>query len=173
MANEELELLKERADLMGIKYAKNIGLEALKTKIAAAQIGEEAEEEAAPAKSKKKAKIKTDKKEQSALKRIILSNNDPQYKGRQGLLVSVGNEHFNFSKFIKFDTEYHVPQMVYNHIKNERFYQDFIEKKNPDTGRKYKVSVTKKACVVEDLPPLTQEELEELRTQQAVNRSID
>ena len=191
MANEELQQLKQRAKLMGIKFPNNIGLEALKSKVngALAESGEDDTEfddvtltetegskvsqgispKALAALEKKSLKNKL-----SRLVRIRLSSNNPAHQKHQGYLANVGNAEFGqYKKFIPYDTEWHVPYFIFQNLKNERFFQSFVEKRNLATGRKTKKSVIKKEFVVEELPPLTEDELKDLAAQQRATMSID
>ena len=195
LQQEELELLKKRATLMGIKFKGNIGLETLRKKIDSKMVDdtpaeelELTEEEAdttvaidtakiSPKMSAKEAKAnrkQASRNKMTALVRIRLSSNDPAHKHHQGYLADVGNSELGrFKKFIPFDTEWHVPFFVYSNLKDERFFQSFKEVRNPTTGRKTKKSVVKKQFVVEQLPFLTAEEVKELAAAQASSRSLE
>ena len=189
MANEELQQLKQRAKLMGIKFPNNIGLEALKSKVNGALESGVEEEEAdvldeeteAPVKKTQGLSVKAlralEKKslklKMSRLVRIRLSSNNPAHQKHQGYLANVGNAEFGqYKKFIPYDTEWHVPYFVFQNLKNERFFQAFVEKRNMSTGRKTKKSVIKKEFVLEQLSPLTIDELKALAAHQSASMSI-
>ena len=188
--SEELQLLKNRAKMMNIKFNANIGIQALKDKInntlsdeptdEVPETVEEATQEEVVKTPKLSARAiaskakQARKKEMGKLIRIRLSSNNPAHKEHQGYLANVGNSEVGqYKKFIPYDTDWHVPYFVFQNLKNERFFQAFVEKRNATTGRKTKKSVIKKEFVIEELTPLTKKELSDLAQHQIANRSLD
>ena len=191
MPNEELELLKQRAKMMGISFKNNIGVQALKKKMEAHKeepvADDEADDvvdvteddEAQLVEGLSPAKLAAISKQARSLKmrrlvRIRLSSNNPAHQKHQGYLANVGNRELGqFKKFIPFDTEWHIPYFVFQNLQNERFFQAFVEKRSPSTGRKSKKSVIRKEFVVEELNPLTDTQLKALAATQQASLSID
>lgn len=93
-------------------------------------------------------------------------------KDWQGEIFSVGSAKIGtFKKFVPFDTEYHIPHIIYREIK-ERMCSSFITVKGP-RGNKLTKAIQIKEFGVEVLDPLTQAELKQLADQQAVSGSIE
>ena len=178
MANQEkIDLLKEEATALGISFAGNIGEKSLAKKIATFKaLNSEDTVDLTPephVKTTPKVRTKADiKKEMSALVRFKMTCNDPQFKKHKGIMKAAGSTTFFAKKFIPFNTVWHAPRVIFDALSNQK-YQWFEELRNPATGRKYKVSRTSNAFVMEELPALTQAELDELATEQKLNNSID
>lgn len=161
----ELELLKERADQMGISYHPNIGLDKLREKVNAVLAPEPKEEDApAGAESEREKLIK----EASKLKRINITCMNPAKRDWPGEIFTCGNAVVGtFRKFVPFGTEngYHVPNIIYNMLK-ERKFQQFRNEKSKN-GVNVRVGYMVAEFAIQDLPPLTKEELDQLRKDQA------
>jgi len=166
---DELTLLKERADLMGIKYHANIGLETLRERVNAklSPAAEKAEE------AKTTAQVRMEKiKEATKLARIRVTCMDPNKKGWKGDFFTVMNGTLGtIKKFVPYNTIWHVPQVLVKQIKRKKR-QEFYEVK-AKYGMKIKRARMVPMYAVEELPDLTKEELEELARKQALNHSID
>jgi hypothetical protein len=159
----ELETLKTLADDLGVKYHPSIGLEKLKEKVAEASTAEPEVEEAAPAK-KSLAEIK---KEQLKLVRCRISCMNPVKSEWQGEMFTVGNRLIGTqTKYVPFETEWHVPQVIFDFIKNKK-YQHFYTVKDSH-GRKIRKGKQANEFVVEELKPLTEQELKDLAQRQAM-----
>jgi len=165
----ELTLLKERADFMGIKYHPSIGLDKLKEKVNDALIsGKEPSPVKETATQAKMRKIK----EANRLVRVRVTCMDPNKKGWKGDFFTVMNPMIGtVKKFIPFNSVWHVPAILLKQIKRKKR-QEFYE---VDTkfGLKVKRARMVPMFAVEELPPLTKDELEELARKQSLNRSID
>jgi len=188
---DELIALKSQADLMGIKYHPNIGVDKLKTKIAAKledkpPVSEQPSiEEAKEAESKEKLEnllenltprqlMARKKKKCSELVRVRVACMNPNKKDWPGEIISVGSSKLGtFKKFIPFDADegWHVPRIIYETIK-ERRYQAFVKRKGPRGNQIVEPKLVKEFAV-ELMDPLTSEELQELASQQALSGSID
>jgi len=181
MANKEhLESL-DRADLkivaedLNIEFAGNIPTEKLIAKI----MDDTADEDEAPArivevegvKKAKKQTVAEMKKEMNLLMRVRVSANDPQYKGRNGISIKVGNAKVIVGKFIPFDMVYHIQKPVYDAFKRKKWRETKF-KTDPATGNKIPVVTMRPGFVIEDLEPLTQTELKKLAAEQAARGSI-
>ena len=174
----ELQSLKERAEMMGLKVHPRAGVDKIKAAINAKLNGESTEESTdgeTPKVTKKQKRELTRKelvKSMGKLVRITLSCNDPQYAGRGGVLKEVGNSFVSFKKFIPFDTEFHVPSVIVDHLRGCTFTKS-VAGKDKLTGRKTVKYVTAKQFVIDTLAPLTEDELKELASQQARSGSIE
>lgn len=160
----ELDMLKEKATSMGITFNNRIGTSTLKERINKKQ-GEieksKAGNNTTPVHKTRSQIIK----DMSKLKRVNITSRNPQHSKMKGVILNVGNDLKMFKKLVMFETDTHIPQVIYDHMKNNTI-QTFVEKRNPDNGRKYKVSKFIKEYVIQDLPPLTAEELEEIKDRQ-------
>ena len=183
MTLNELDLLKQKADLMGIKYKSNIGIEALKAKINAKLNDEpdsdddDSEDEQAVAHSprkKTKAEIEQEirekmQRDQMALVRIRISCLNPAKREIKGEIITVANKYIGtVRKFVPFgeqtDNGYHVPRIILEELKNRKF-NSVTTKKGPN-GQMLPVQRLVPEFAIEELPPLTPEELAKLAAAQ-------
>jgi len=185
---DELALLKQRADRMGIAYHPNIGIEKLKTKIEEKKEGivsaknEYAGEEAATIQAyedvvdgdtftqgrrETPAQINMRKRQEALrLVRIRVTNMNPLKSNMRGEIYSVGNSQIGFiKKFVPFncDAGYHVPQIILTHMQNKKFMTHFEVKIG---NKKIKKNKLVPELAIEIMPPLTAEELQELKQRQ-------
>jgi hypothetical protein len=184
---DELTVLKARADVLGINYHPSIKLESLRSKVnaklakAAPAEEEESEEEqeqeqaAKPVAQTPMQKRRELKNKMMALVRVRISCLDPSKKEHEGEIFTVGNSVIpSMKKYIPYTTPdegYHIPQMMFDQLK-ERMCQIFVTKTD-DKGNKVRRSKMIKAFALEVLPPLTKEELAELAQRQALSRATD
>lgn len=165
----ELDVLKARADQLGIAYPKNVTLPTLKAKVNQAILGEDPVEETNETKPKKtRAELKA---EALKLVRIRLTCMNPHKREIEGEIFTVGNSMVGMvSKYVPFDTEegWHVPQIILNAIQERQVMLLVSGKKAHGIESKTKKLV--KEFNVEILPPLTQKELDELARRQALAR---
>jgi len=171
LEGKELQELRTIAEDLGIEFPKNIGKVKLIDKIVEAESQEDVtpvQIEGVRVKKKTPAEIK---KEMNILKRVRVSPNDPQHKGRNGVTRKIGNKYGVVGKFIPFDTVWHCPEPVYNDLKEAKYR---VTKFKTDSVTGMKVAVTKwyPAFVIEDLPQLTAKELKKLAAEQASRGSI-
>jgi hypothetical protein len=185
---DELGLLKQRADIMGIKYHPNIKLDSLKAKVTAKLEGtsdEHAEEEAetiaaanesmvaktfTPMHRETPAELKAKRKQECLrLVRIRLACMNPVKANMKGDIFSVGNAEIGMiKKFVPFNAEqgWHVPNLILQEIRNKQFVTHYETK----VGGK---SVMKTRLIpeysVEILDPLTPEELKDLANRQLMS----
>lgn len=170
---DELELLKQRADQLGIKYHPSIGLDTLRDKVNAALKTETSETnpepEVAPeltAAQIEAKRIRELKAKANELVRIRVTCMNPAKKDWPGEIFTAGNSVVGtFRKMVPFEAEWHVPRIILN-MMQERKYQSFYKVKTP------KGEVTRNKLVkefaIEILPPLTPKELKELAQRQAM-----
>ena len=172
---DELTLLKQRAQTLGIKFHPSIGLESLRNKVSAALTGEDAEEaveepvpEAPAAESRIQMRNRL-RKEASALVRVRVTCMNPNKKEWKGEIFTASNSVVGtFRKYVQFNTEdgWHVPQIILNMIKARQF-QTFYTIKN-ERGVAVRKGKLVPEFAVEVLPPLTEKELLELSRRQAL-----
>lgn len=171
----ELTLLKQRAQTLGIKFHPSIGLESLRSKVSAALTGEDAEEAAeepvpeAPAAESRIQMRNRLRKEASALVRVRITCMNPNKKEWKGEIFTVSNSVVGtFRKYVQFNTEegWHVPQIILNMLKARQF-QTFYTIKN-ERGVAVRKGKLVPEFAVEVLPPLTEKELLELSRRQAL-----
>lgn len=172
---DELTLLKQRAQTLGIKFHPSIGLESLRSKVSAALTGEDAEEAAeepvpeAPAAESRIQMRNRLRKEASALVRVRVTCMNPNKKEWKGEIFTASNSIVGtFRKYVQFNTEegWHVPQIILNMIKARQF-QTFYTIKN-ERGVAVRKGKLVPEFAVEVLPLLTEKELLELSRRQAL-----
>lgn len=186
---DELKLLKERAKALGIPLGGNIGVDALKKKIADKLSGAAAEKEedevneeipavqakkAAKARPKTKAEIEQETrerlyKEKMLLVRCRIYNMNPSKRDLQGEIITIANRYLGtVRKFIPFgeatDGGYHIPKVIYDDLKSRKFQQIRVSKVR---GVEQVTTRMVPEYSIEVLPPLTREELNELALKQA------
>jgi hypothetical protein len=177
---DELAALKARADMMGISYHPSIGLEKLRDKVNGALTAKPEDEEkpaveVAPAgvetENQKRARLR---REASRLVRIRVTCMNPAKAEWQGEIFSVGNSVVgSFTKYVPFNADegWHVPEIILKALR-ERQCQVFYTV--PDSrGNKVRKGKLIKEFAIEELPPLTKEELAELAQRQAMSKSVD
>lgn len=197
----ELELLKERARVMGITHSNNITAETLKAKIAAKLAGEADPEapvvpaQANPFEASEQATIrqamaveKPDPEERLTLRehmirehlkliRLRITNLDSKKKDLPGEILTVANEHIGtIRKYIPYGEQtengYHVPWCLYNMLKNRKFVS-VTTKTDKATGQIHTTTRDVPEFSLEILEPLTRDELRELAIAQAAAGSVD
>ena len=183
---DELTVLKQRAKLMNISFSNNISLDKLRQKIADAQEGkasepEQEEPEVNPLEDKKQAPVKETEAqmrqrirlEQTRLIRVRIQNLDPKKKDLPGEIITVANEYMGtIRKFVPFgeatDNGYHIPYCIYEFLKNRKFLNIRVSNK----GKKIEQAWVREFAI-EELPPLTQEDLDKLAAAQTASGSLN
>ena len=170
---DELTVLKERADLMGIEYGPNIGVATLRERI---------NQKLAPAgpKSKTAEQLKREhqndlRKEANRLVRVRITCMDPAKKNWPGEILTVSNSVVGtVKKYVPYqDNEdgYHIPNIIYLMMR-DRKYQAYKTERNAK-GQKIKKTYLASSYALELLKPLTPDQLKDLAQRQALNHSID
>lgn len=175
----ELDALKARATSMGISFHSNISVEKLRervnAKIAGADnVDEEGRVETKPGKETDAAKRSRKRLEASRLVRVRIHCNDPAKKEWPGEYITVGNNYVGtFRKYIPYnlDTPFQVPQIILNALR-EKVVQVF-KTSNGKHGIPQRESKTIRAYTIEELPQLTQEELDELARSQIARDALN
>ena len=179
VVQDELEALKARANLLGVKFHPSISLEKLREKVNAAVTSEGEAEEPSNSHSETKEetigeKRKRLKAEALKLVRIRLTCLNPAKKEWEGEIITVGNSLIgSVKKFVPFNADdgWHVPHVIYQQLK-ERQCQVFYTATDA-RGNKVRKGKLIKEFAIEVLPPLTKEELDELARRQAMAKAID
>ena len=173
---DELAVLKARADALGISYHPSIGVEKLREKVNAALKKDEAPQEAPTADAKETESQRRNRlrEEASKLVRIRLTCMNPHKKEWQGEFITAGNSVVGtFTKFIPFNADegWHVPHIIYEQLR-DRECQVFVTVRD-SKGNATRKGKTIKEFAIEVLPPLTEEELKDLAQRQAMAKSVD
>jgi hypothetical protein len=181
----ELEVLKQRAKLMNIKFSNNISVEKLREKIEAAQVKDEpVVEEAAvnPLGANQEAGVKKMtlgqkiRAEQTRLIRVRIQNLDPKKKDLPGEIITVANEYMGtVRKFVPFgevtDNGYHIPYCIYEFLKERKFIN--ITTRKGKNGLPDIRATEAREFSIEVLPPLTEAELAQLAQAQIAAGSLN
>lgn len=169
--DQELALLKERADLLGIPYKSNIGLEALKAKVNTAVTRDKPGPELDAAASETEQQMRERlQRENLSLVRVRIHNLNPEKRDLPGEIVTVANRYIGtVAKFIPFgeatENGYHLPKVIYDDLAQRRF-QHVSLKKLPN-GHEEVVRRMVPEYNIEILLNLTVEEIRELALKQA------
>jgi len=169
----ERESLFERADLMGLTYKKNISTDKLRElvngEIAPAETKVEPKKKGAKTQDEVRADFRA---EQTALERVILTCNDPQMKDWETTpYLHVSNAVLSLPRItIPFGVEWHVPKIYLDLIKNQNC--TITVKSKDEQGRPITVPKEIKKYNVQMLPPLSQEELAELKQSQIMRDGV-
>ena len=180
---DEMTILKQRATMMGIKFSNNIGLEALRKKVADAQEGitEQEQPEVNPlattsVQEDKPSMAQRIRLENTRLIRVRIQNLDPKKKDLPGEILTVANDYMGtVRKFVPYgeatDNGYHIPYCIYKLLKSRKFLHVSVKK-----GRNGKERVEQqwvREFAIEILPPLTPEELKQLGQAQLAAGSLN
>lgn len=169
---DRLTLLKRKATHLGISFRDNISETTLAARIeehlsgegSSKDVYEEAEEGSKP---KAKATTTDHRKRSQRLVRVVVRPIDPRRTQLNGELVTAGNSKIGMTgKFVPFNIEagYHVPEIILNALKDRTFTEFYtVEDKH---GNEETKSRQRKAFLIEELPPLTQKEIDEIAARQ-------
>lgn len=113
------------------------------------------------------------RKEALSLERVIVSPKDPSRQNWEGEIMTVSNDVVgDVRKYVPYNLEegYHIPKMIMNVLRTKQatvFVNKRVNGQNVQTARLVS------AYAITDLPPLTQEELNELASDQSARHAID
>lgn len=115
-----------------------------------------------------KLKLGETKRTVGSLRRVMIQCMDPAKREWPGEIISVGSAKLGtFKKFIPFNQKpYHIPQIIYDFLKERKCTIFNTEMAGPGMRQKVRKAAQINAFNIVDLPPLTEDELEELRKQQ-------
>ena len=192
----ELDLLKERADDMGIKYHPNIrDVDKLRQKVNAALTGgtpgddddDDADQsdagdeqaEAAPAMTREMAEAKRRKEirdRELRLIRVRITNLNPAKADLPGEMFCVANRIIGIQKKVIPYNEagevYHIPYCIFKQLKARKF----LQLKSRFNRQTQQIETTQRMVsefALEELEPLTEEELAKLAAQQRASGSVN
>ncbi len=165
------ELLKERADLLGIEYKPNI------TDAKLLALIENADKPANSVKEKTDDELLSEEIAEQNLKmtklrRVVIACMDPAMKDWDTTpILSISNSILTLPKMvIPLNVEWHVPQAYYDLLKEAKCY---ISVKDKDyKGRSITVRKEISKYSIQDLPDLTEEELNDLKQAQIMRDGI-
>lgn len=180
---DELTVLKARADFLGVAYHPSIGVEKLKEKIEAkmsdkpdpdtVSLSKPAEVAADDGKESELAYRARMKKEANELIRIRITCMNPAKKEWEGEIFTIGNGTVGtHKKYVPFNAPdgWHVNKMIYQFLQ-DRQCQLFRNEKTKG-GVTIRKGYLIKEFAIEVLPPLTQKELDELGRRQAMQAGL-
>lgn len=195
---EIMEGLRARAKALGIKFSKNIGKDALQQRIDDHLADEQ---ETAPAKTPAPAKAtkapedysveelrelpkavrdnvirQRMRKTELRLVRVRIANMNPNKADMSGEIFSVTNKYLGtVRKYVPFgeatDNGYHVPAILLKDLKARKFLQ--VSTRRTDKGQIEVKTRWVPEFSIEELPPLTQEELAKLAATQAAAAGLE
>jgi len=175
---DELTVLKQRADMLGISYHPSIGLEKLRAKVNEAVVPDTKEtnspEPAVEQGESPAAKRLRLRNEAAALVRIRLTCMNPVKKEWDGEIITAGNSAVGtYKKFVPFNAEegWHVPNIIYKQLLAREC--PIYVTTTDSNGNKIRKSKLIKEFAIEVLPQLTEKELAELARRQAMAKSVD
>lgn len=185
----ELEVLKQRARLMGVEFSNNIGIDTLRERINAKMEADEQGTQETPAatpevnaltgaqvtQGKRKSVRQHLYEQEMRLVRLRITCLDEKKKDLPGEIFTVANEFLgNVRKFVPFgdatEEGYHVPYCIYRVLKGRKFLQ--IRTKKSRNGEITVSSNWVREFALEVLPDLTPEELKKLAVTQAASGSV-
>lgn len=171
-----LELLKQRANAMGIKHSPNIGEEALADKIDKHLAGRgednhkdyDKETQGLTASGAiKNNKVVNPRERAFKLERVIIYPVDPRRAQLTGELVFAGNSEIGIvGKYVPFNDKrgYHVPSIHMNKLRETQFTEFYTVQ--DQWGNDETKTRQRSAYIIQTLPPLTEAELEAIATRQ-------
>lgn len=171
---EYTDTLRKQAESYGLKVHHKANADTIAQMIALYQEEQEKEKTkesvttAETPQAKKLAAIRAATK----LVRVRITSRNPHKQDYEGEIFSAGNSFVpTVKRFVPYDTDWHVEQILLNTIR-EKMFQQFYSEKNAK-GQTVRRSRRVKEYVIEVLPPLTPAELNELKERQLAQRSID
>lgn len=165
---DELTTLKAQADRMGVKYSANIGVETLRERIA-----EQLKDSSNSPDKTVVAEIAADARlEALKLVRVIITPMDATKKDYHGEIFTISNAVLpTIKRFVPFGVETHIENILLDVIQDKQCLQMVDDAKAKIKGMKKKKVI--RAYAIQTLPPLTAEQLEELRKSQLARQSIE
>jgi len=172
----QLNLLKQRADILGIGYSPRIGLDSLQRKIDAKLNADSEMKKVAGATltpQQRKSKVRKEMREtQLKLVRLRITNLNPGKKDLSGEIFTIANKYLGtIRKYIPYgevtENGYHVPQIIYQQMKDRKF----LNVKTKTNSRNGQINVETRwvnEFALEVLPQLTEKELQKLANAQAM-----
>lgn len=162
---DELSMLKQRADLMGIKYAPNISLDTLKERVNKAMVDAEYPKNQSSAKYTNVSDdpYAEERAQQSALVRVIVVCHDPSKNHLESELLAIENNLVRDKRVVFFGKEWHITRALLESLR-DRKYQAFRKLKTAQ-GEVHKPYLVP-AYSIQELAPLTDAELAQIARKQ-------
>ena len=113
-------------------------------------------------------------KEATKLVRVVVTNRNPLKASWEGEIITVSNDLIGLQrKYVPFNLEqgYHLPKIIVNALRDKEC-TVFVNAKNK-MGEKIKKGKLIKEYAIEELPPLTEEELKQLAADQRARGALD
>ncbi len=178
IADVELQILKDHAEDIGLKYHHKVGAAKLRAQIQAHESDTEEPDLKPEPEVVQTKRIKpppgTKKRQANTLIRVRVTCMNPNKREWHGEVLACGNRFIgNIKKYIPFDNPegWHVPHILVDRMQKAKC-QIFVERRN-SRGEKIKQGKLIPEYNVEIMDPLTRDEMKALATQQALNHSID
>lgn len=164
----EKEALMARADKLGISYSNNIGLETLRKRIEAKlDEADKAEEEVKHTPSP----LQEKRKEALQLVRVNITSMENTKNNLSGEIFTVSNNVIGTVKrYIPFGQDWHIERIFLDTLREKQF-QRFTSVNT--TNGSVRRAMLVPAYAIQELPPLTEKELDELRKSQMARNSIE
>lgn len=173
--SEELSKLRNRAKLLGIKHYHVMSEDSLREKIQLALLEDAANDlDNLVGTEDKEAK----RNEMLRLVRCRITNMNPANKDIPGTVITVHSDTTGtVKKFIPFDPAfsiegYHIPNIILTYMKEKHFLSHTAKKRKNGMGEEI-ISNWIKEYAIEELPPLTYEELSALAQRQQATQALD
>ena len=163
----EKEALMARADKLGISYSNNIGLETLRKRIEAKLDEADKEEDVKHTPSP----IQNKRKESLQLIRVNITSMENTKNNLSGEIFTVSNNVIGTVKrYIPFGQDWHIERIFLDTLREKQF-QRFTSVNT--TNGSVRRAMLVPAYAIQELPPLTEKDLEELRKSQMARNSIE
>lgn len=169
-AVDQLALIKTKADTMGITYSAEDTVDSIRARINAKLESTETKKAPEPEAEKSKHQLRQEAiLDATRLIRVRITNMDPRKSDLPGEYFTVSNGVIgHITRFIPYgETEdgWHIENMLLQHLKERMFYQ--LRPKKTANGGSLPDGKWVKEFAIEELAPLTQEELRILANKQA------
>ena len=171
---DQLAMLKTKADTLGVTYSPNIGVDALREKINAKMNGESEKKEEVKASEAPREKTKMELRQEAFLEatrlvRCRITCMNPSKADLPGEIFTVSNNVVGaIKRYIPYGDQvdgWHVENMLLDMLKEKQF-QQLRTKKGPNNQILPETKWVREYAI-EELPPLTPEELKVLANKQA------
>lgn len=171
---DQLAMLKTKADTLGVTYSPNIGVDALREKINAKMNGEPEKKEEAKASETPREKTKMELRQEAFLEatrlvRCRITCMNPSKADLPGEIFTVSNNVVgSIKRYIPYGEQvdgWHVENMLLDMLKEKQFQQ--LRTKKGANGQILPETKWVREYAIEELPPLTPEELKVLANKQA------
>jgi len=168
----ERDTLKERADLMGLNFPPNITTDKLRELVNGELKGPETKTTTSTDKKQADTDVSDMIREQTRKVRVLISCNDPQMTEWEATpYMQISNNSFTLPKIVvPFNVEWHIPYAYYVFLKEQKC--TIPVKKKDEKGRTITINKTISKYNIQDLPPLTEKELKELKQAQAMRDGV-